>query len=84
MATDASTAESKSRLGYRGYLWIGIISGVVAVLLAPPVFGLLAIVCGVQVYRRFNELHGILLAVWGGLGLSAGVILGIAGALAWL
>jgi len=79
MATDASTAESKSRLGYRGYLWIGIITGAAAVLFFPPVFGAVSIICGIQVYRRFNELHGIAIAIWGGIALTIGLLFGLMG-----
>jgi asparagine N-glycosylation enzyme membrane subunit Stt3 len=68
-------------LGYRGYFWIGVVSGAIAFLFVPPVFGLLSVICGVQIYRRFNELHGILVGAWGGVALIIGMIIGAMGGL---
>ena len=76
MAAETEDSRSKTRLGYREYFWIGAISGAVAFVFVPLVFGLLSVFCGVQVFRKFNERHGIILVVWGGVALILGTVIG--------
>ena len=76
MATETEDARSKTRLGYRGYFWIGVASGAIAFVFVPLVFGLLSVFCGIQIFRKHNELHGILVAAWGGVALIFGTVIG--------
>ena len=66
----------KSRLGYRGYAAIGVVSGAIAFVFVPIVFGAISIACGIQIFRKYDELRGILLSAWGGVGLVLGVVIG--------
>lgn len=70
-------AEDKTRLGYRSYLALGILSGLVATVLVPLVFGLLSVFCGLQIFRKFDERVGIVVAVWGGLGIVVGILVAL-------
>lgn len=72
--------EKDSRIGKGGYLLIGAVSGLVALIFFPPVFGLISIICGVQLFRKYSELIGFAVMGWGGVSLILGVILG---ALLW-
>lgn len=74
--THANEQETKANIGERGYTYIGAGSGFIALLLFPPVFGLISIFSGVQLFRKFNERRGIGMMIWGGMTLISGVILG--------
>lgn len=72
--------ESKTRLGKKGYIITGIVSGLVAFLLLPVVLGPISIFCGFQLFRHHDERWGIGIMVLGGAGLVLGAIIGM---LAW-
>lgn len=72
----ATATEQKQRIGYRGYLAIGVLSALVALVFVPIVFGPITIVCGVQVFRLYNEYHGMALVALGGVTTVVGVIIG--------
>ncbi|RSN72537.1 MAG: hypothetical protein DSO07_08235 [Thermoproteota archaeon] len=67
----------KKRMSKNGYLALGIVSAIVALLILPPVFGIISIFCGVQLYRKFDEGLGLAIIILGGACLVIGVIIGI-------
>jgi len=67
----------KKRMSKTGYLALGIVSAIVALLILPPVFGIISIFCGVQLYRKFDEGLGLAIIILGGACLVIGVIIGI-------
>ena len=77
--TDATESESgeKTRIGKTAYTAIGVLSGAIAFVFVPILFGLLSVFCGVQVFRRYSEYQGLAIMVWGGFGLFVGLILGL-------
>lgn len=68
--------DTKSRIGYRGYLGMGVGGGIVALIFLPPVFGLLSLFGGIQLYRRHNELQGIVVIIWSVVSTLIGLVIG--------
>lgn len=75
--SEVATADDKRRLGHREWVGIGIVSGLVAFMLVPVVFGPMSIFSGLQVYRRHDEMHGLAVMALGGIGLVLGFIIGM-------
>ena len=67
----------KKMISKNGYLALGIVSAVVALFILPPVFGIVSIVCGVQLFRKFDERLGLAICIFGGACLIFGVIIGM-------
>ena len=67
----------KGIISKSGYLILGIISAIIALFILPPVFGAISIVCGIQLFRKFDEGLGLAICILGGVCLSIGVVLGI-------
>lgn len=72
-----TTNEDKTRIGERGYTLLGTISGLIALLLFPPVFGIISIFSGIQLFRHYDERRGIALIIWGSITLISGILIGI-------
>lgn len=68
-------ADSRVEEGH--YVFIGAVSGFVALFVSPPVFGLISIVCGVQLFRRRSAPLRLAMMGWGGVGLSVVLILSV-------
>lgn len=80
MPTTNSKNEVKhgeKTISKNGYLALGIVSAVVALLLLPPVFGVVSIVCGVQLFRKFDEGLRLAIGILGGVCRIIGMILGL-------
>jgi hypothetical protein len=75
MGTD--TAGSVSRIGARGYLALGGVSGLLGFVFIPILFGPFAMFCGVQLYRRHSEWYGLGMIAWGGVSLAVGWLIGL-------
>jgi hypothetical protein len=73
---DEGDDDDKSRIGYRGYLGMGVGGGIVALIFLPPVFGLLSLFGGIQLYRRHNELQGIVVIIWSVVATLIGLVIG--------
>lgn len=73
--------DGKTRLGKMPYTAIGFLSGLVAFVFLPIIFGPISMFAGVQLYRRHSELLGLAVFVWGSMGLLVGFIIG---ALFWI
>jgi hypothetical protein len=71
------TAGGASRIGARGYLALGGVSGLVALVFVPIIFGPFAMFCGVQLYRRHSEWYGLAMLAWGGVCLVIGWFIGL-------
>lgn len=69
--------EGKRRIGHRGWTAIGLISGLVAFEFLPVLFGPIAVVAGVVVFRRHDEWHGLALVAFGLVALVVGTWLGL-------
>lgn len=54
---------------------IGAVSALVALLLYPPGFGFVSIICGVQLLRRRSEPLRIAMLGWIGVGVALGMSL---------
>lgn len=67
----------KKEISKNGYLALGIVSAVVALFILPPVFGIVSIVCGVQLFRKFDEGLGLAIGILGGACLIFGLIIGM-------
>lgn len=67
----------KGIISKSGYLILGIISAIIALFILPPVFGAISIVCGIQLFRKFDEGLGLAICILGGACFSIGVVLGI-------
>ncbi|GAA0195078.1 zinc-ribbon domain-containing protein [Halobaculum roseum] len=72
----SGTAAGGSSTGKNTFLVGGAVSGLIAFVLLPIVFGPLSIYCGYRVYRDFDEVQGIAVAAWGGLALVVGMVFG--------
>jgi hypothetical protein len=66
----------KRGISKNGYLALGIVSGIVALFFLPPVFGIVSIFCGIQLFRKFDEGLGLAICILGGVCLILGVIIG--------
>jgi len=73
----AQSADGVARIGSRGYLAIGGLSGALGFLVIPVLFGPLAMVCGVQLFRRHSEWAGIGMVAWGATSLVVGWLIGV-------
>jgi hypothetical protein len=70
-------AVEKKRMGKRGYLALGIVSAIISLFFLPPLFGIISIFCGIQLYRKFDERLGLAVIILGGACLILGVVIGI-------
>lgn len=68
--------ENDARIGDGGYVLIGAVCGLVALFVYPPGFGVLSMICGVQLFRRRSEPLRLAMMGWGGMGLTLVMILG--------
>lgn len=71
----------KNRIGFWGYVALGVVFGVVALEFFPPLFGVLSVFAGVMVFRRHSERGGLAVILWGVLTGSIGWYYGIFGQL---
>jgi hypothetical protein len=74
---DGQAGEEKTRFSKRGYTVFGVVTGLIALILFPPVFGVASILSGVQLFRHYDEQYGMAVMIWGGITLVAGVLLGM-------
>lgn len=70
-------SEKSSTLGLAGFAITSFFTGFIALFLIPPVMGAVSIFCGYQIYKRYHELLGILLMVYGGGAMIFGILIGI-------
>lgn len=70
-----------SRIGLNGYVVLGVVSALIALLFVPIVFGVVSIFSGFQIYRKWNEYWGIGIMILGSVCMAIGVVLGI---LTWI
>lgn len=66
----------ETTIGKTGYIIMGVITALIALIFVPIVFGAISIFSGVQVYQRWDEKWGILIIILGGVCLAFGVIIG--------
>lgn len=66
----------KKGISKSGYLALGVVCAIVALLFLPPVFGLVSIFAGVQLFRKFDEGLGLAIIILGAACLVFGMILG--------
>ena len=76
---DSSSGE-KRLLGATGHATIGGLSGFLAFIFLPIIFGPLSMFCGIQLYRKHDELAGVGIFLLGGAGMVVGMLLGL---MAW-
>lgn len=69
-------ATGGSSSGKTKYLAGGIVSGLIAFVFLPIVFGPIAMFCGYQVYQHHEESQGIALIGWGAVSLVVGMVFG--------
>lgn len=67
----------KKTISKSGYLALGIVTAIVALLILPPVFGVVSVICGVQLFRKFDEGLGLAVGILGGACLVLGMIIGV-------
>ncbi|CAI49030.1 small CPxCG-related zinc finger protein [Natronomonas pharaonis DSM 2160] len=68
--------ESRFDIGEKGYLGIGGISGVIAFGFLPPLFGVVSIFCGVQLWRHHDKKLGGGIILFGAVALIVGMYVG--------
>jgi hypothetical protein len=73
----------ESVVGETGYLVIGLLTGVIAIFLLPPIFAAIAIFAGYKL-RRWNRGRGTLVMAWGVVAGLIGVVFGFLVFLAFL
>ncbi|WP_459809640.1 zinc ribbon domain-containing protein [Halopiger thermotolerans] len=76
--SESSEPEKLSTMGATGYSIVSIVTGILATLFFPPVFGAISIFCGYKIYQRHRELYGIGLMAFGGITMIIGIIVGMA------
>lgn len=68
-------SEKDARIPKRGWIGIGLVSGVIALFFVPIVFGLVSVFAGYNIYKR-DELIGLGVVVFGGVCMILGVVMG--------
>lgn len=64
------------RFGYRGWIAIGLVSGLLALEFAPLVSGTMALFAAVQLYRNQFEVYGLLIGAFGVICTIVGIVSG--------
>lgn len=75
-SSTARTATRGSAGGKTKYTAIAAVSGLVAFVFLPIVFGPISIYSGYKVYNNHDETQGIALMAWGGIALVVGLVIG--------
>lgn len=68
---------TKRKISKSGYLALGIVCAIVALIFIPPVFGIVSIFAGVQLFRKYDEGLGLAIVITGAVCLVLGMILGM-------
>ncbi|MDW8043361.1 MAG: hypothetical protein RMJ30_03850 [Nitrososphaerota archaeon] len=56
--------ETKRVISKQGYIALGIVSAVVSLFLFPPFSGGISILCGIQLFKKYDEGLGLAIIIY--------------------